>query len=95
MCVQEAAELVAIDVFQRAEATGQPITLGLVERRLDELRSHEPECACGLCTAASEMRASRVLYVARGWAGGVAATRAPGDALSAEAIDRLDPFGRP
>ena len=73
--VQEAAELVAIDVFQRAEATGQPITLGLVERRLDELRSHEPECACGLCTAASEMRASRVFYVARGWAGGVAATR--------------------
>ncbi len=54
MRVQEAAELVAIDVFQRAEATGQPITLGLVERRLDELRSHEPECACGLCTAASE-----------------------------------------
>jgi hypothetical protein len=68
--VQEAAELVAIDVFQRAEATGQPITVGLVERRLDELRSHEPECACGLCTAASEMRASRVFYVARGWAGG-------------------------
>ena len=93
--MQEAAELAAIDVFQRAEATGQPITLGLVERRLDELRSHEPECACGLCTAASEMRASRAFYVARGWAGGVAATRAPGDALSAEAIDRLDPFGRP
>ena len=52
--MQEAAELVAIDVFQRAEATGQPITLGLVERRLDELRSQEPECACGPCTAASE-----------------------------------------
>jgi hypothetical protein len=57
--VQEAAELVAIDVFQRAEATGQPITLGLVERRLDELRSHEPECACGLCTAANS--SSRLL----------------------------------
>jgi hypothetical protein len=65
----------AIDVYQHAEATGQPITLSLVERRLDELRSHEPECAWGLCTAASEMRASRVFYVARGWVGGVAATR--------------------
>ena len=51
MRVQEAAELVAIDVFQRAEATGQPITVGLVERRLDELRSHKPECASGLLMA--------------------------------------------
>jgi hypothetical protein len=41
----------AIDVYSHAEATGQPVTLGLVERRLDELRSHDPDCGCGLCTA--------------------------------------------
>ena len=33
----ECAELVALDVFQRAEQTGQLVTLGQVERRLAEL----------------------------------------------------------
>jgi hypothetical protein len=65
----------AIDVYQHAESTGQPITLGLVERHLDELRSHEPECVCGLCTAAAGVDAPSVLYVVRRWASGIAATR--------------------
>jgi hypothetical protein len=65
----------AIDVYQHAESTGQPITLSLVERRLEELRSHEPECPCGLCTAAAAAGAPAVLYVARRWASGIAATR--------------------
>jgi hypothetical protein len=33
----------AIDCYSYAETTGQPITLGLVERRLDELRAHGHE----------------------------------------------------
>ena len=33
----ECAELVALDVFQHAEQTGQLVTLGQVERRLAEL----------------------------------------------------------
>jgi hypothetical protein len=51
----------AIDVFQHAESLGEPITLNLVERRLDELRSHEPECVCGLCTTAAGVAAPGVL----------------------------------
>lgn len=65
----------AIDVYSHAEATGQSVTLGLVERRLDELRSHDPACGCGLCTAAHAARAAGVYYVAKSWAGGIAATR--------------------
>jgi hypothetical protein len=34
-------ERLAIDVYRHAEETGPQITLGFVERRLDELRSHE------------------------------------------------------
>jgi hypothetical protein len=65
----------AIDVFQHAQATGQPVTLGLVERRLTELASHEPECGCGLCSAARSVKAYSVYRVAAAWAGGIAATR--------------------
>jgi hypothetical protein len=65
----------AIDVYQHAQATGQPLTLSLVERRLEELLGHEPACPCGLCTAAAAVGAPGVLYVARRWAGGIAATR--------------------
>ena len=65
----------AIDVWRHAEAIGEPVTLGLVERRLDELRAHASGCACGLCTAAAVVRPSGVWYVVRGWAGGIAATR--------------------
>jgi hypothetical protein len=65
----------AIDVYQHAESTGQPITLSLVERRLDELRGHESECVCGLCTAAAGVGAPGVLYVVRRWGAGIAASR--------------------
>jgi hypothetical protein len=65
----------AIDCYRRAEETGHAIALGFVERRLDELRSHDPARGCGLCAAAHAARASGVYYVAKRWAGGIAATR--------------------
>jgi len=65
----------AIDVYQRAQSTGQQLTLGLVEHRLDELRGHDPSCGCGLCVPAATARANGVWWVVRGWAGGIAATR--------------------
>jgi hypothetical protein len=68
-------EKLAIDVYSRAESSGQPITLGIVERHLDELRGHQPDCPCGLCAAAHAARASGVFYVANRWAAGIAATR--------------------
>ncbi len=69
---------IAIDVYQHAEQTGQPITLGLVEQRLSELLSHEPECPCGLCTAAAAVRAKAC---GTSCAGGPAGSRPPGAAL--------------
>jgi hypothetical protein len=57
----------AIDCYTYAETTGQPIALGLVERRLDELRSHDPDCGCGLCATAHAARAQGVYYVPKRW----------------------------
>ena len=37
----------AIDVYRLAQRTGEQLTLGLVERRLSELLSHEAGCRCG------------------------------------------------
>ena len=65
----------AIAVFEYAEETGEPVTLGLVKRRLDELRSHQPDCGCGLCAAAHAVRAPGVWWVLKRWSGGIAATR--------------------
>jgi hypothetical protein len=70
-----AVDTLAIDIYRRAEESGEEITLGTVERRLGELRGHDTSCSCGLCTAAAKVRASGVWYVVRGWAGGIAASR--------------------
>ena len=40
MPVQEAAELLALDLYRRAD--GQPITLAMVERRPAELLARRP-----------------------------------------------------
>jgi hypothetical protein len=71
--VIEATEMIALDVFN----TGAwRITLGDVERHLNELRSHPPQCDCGRCQAAAIVRADRVLWVVRAWQRQVYATRA-------------------
>lgn len=70
-----AEDRLAVDVFTRAEHTGQPVTLGLVERRLEELRAHPAGCRCGLCDAAASVRPAGVLRVVLGWSAGIAATR--------------------
>jgi hypothetical protein len=40
----DAAELVAIDVFEATRAAGEPITAALVKQRAAELVAHAPEC---------------------------------------------------
>ena len=73
--VQEAAELVAIDVFQRADKAGQRITLAMVERRVDELLAHAPGCRCRLCEAAAKVRVRDVHRIAVNWESAIGATR--------------------
>jgi hypothetical protein len=54
---QQLAEVVAGDVFQRADQGDQLITMELVRRRLDELRDHPPDCRFGHCAAARVVKA--------------------------------------
>jgi hypothetical protein len=68
-------DMIAVDIYRRAEESGEPITLGTVERRLSELLAHEPGCPCGLCTAAASVRPQGVWWIVRAWVGGVNATR--------------------
>lgn len=48
----DAAELIAIEVFNTAQAAGEPVTMVLVKRHVTELLAHPPECECGRCEAA-------------------------------------------
>ena len=61
---QQAALQVALDVFQHADATGERLTLGTVERRLAELRSHPPDCECGVGRVADRVTARGVHWIA-------------------------------
>jgi hypothetical protein len=73
----EAAELVAIDVFETAQATGRPITITteLVKRHVAELLAHPPECACGRCEAAATASIGHIWRVVTSWQGCIEATR--------------------
>jgi hypothetical protein len=68
----ERTELAAMDVFERAEARGERITLAMCVERLAELRSHRP---CGRCgRAAAKAKPQHVFRVASGWQRWAAAT---------------------
>lgn len=71
----KAEDTLAIDIYTRADAAGEPITLGLVERRLANLLTHTPDCPCGLCAPARTVRAYGVYRVAAGWSTGITRTR--------------------
>ena len=74
MWSSERAEIIALDIYQRADRTGERITLGMCERRLTELAAH-PDGHCGLCSAARRVTAVKVFWVASSWQSEVAATR--------------------
>ena len=60
-------EIIALDVYQRAEDAGQRITLELCEQRPAELRAHRPTCRCGLCGTMAKAKARNVFAVAASW----------------------------
>lgn len=70
----EAAEIIALDIYQWCDEAGERITLGMCERRLTELLSH-PDGHCGLCKAARKVSAEKAFWVASSWQSGVAAAR--------------------
>jgi hypothetical protein len=75
MRMADADDLVAVDVFNAAEVTGEPVTMALVRRLVDGLLTHPPECGCGRCEAAAIARVGEVWQIASGWQRAVAATK--------------------
>jgi hypothetical protein len=75
MRMADADDLVAVDVFNAAQETGEPLTMALVRRVVDDLLIHPPECGCGRCEAAAIARVADVWNIASCWQRAVAATK--------------------
>jgi hypothetical protein len=70
-----AVEAIAAEVVQQAETSGQPVSMSMIGRVLEQLRGHRPSCRCGLCEAAEKVAADRVYRVAASWQAQIAVTR--------------------
>ena len=75
MRMADADDLVAVDVFNAAEVTGEPVTMALGRRVVDGLLTHPPECGCERCEAAAIARVGDVWDIASGWQRALAATK--------------------
>ncbi|MGA7052380.1 MAG: hypothetical protein WBZ37_14125 [Mycobacterium sp.] len=68
-------EKLAIVVLERAQETGEPISIKLVAQLIDELLGHPVKCRCGRCAAAATVSLKQVLQAAAMSQRPVAATR--------------------
>jgi hypothetical protein len=75
MRMADADDLVAVDVFNAAQVTKDPVTMALVTSVVDGLLTHPPECDCGRCEAAAIARVADVWNIAAGWQRAIAATK--------------------
>jgi hypothetical protein len=75
MRMADADDLVAVDVFNAAQVTGEPVTTALVRHVIDDLLTHPPRCECGHCEAAATARPDDVWHIASSWHGAVAADK--------------------
>jgi len=64
--------IVAVDVFQQADAAGERITLGLSV--VSPSWPHPPDCRC-VCEVAGTMTARGVFWVAANWQAQISLTR--------------------
>ena len=72
-----AVEAIAAEVVQQAELSGQPVTMSMISRVVEQLRAHRSSCRCGLCAdVVAKARADRVFRTASVWQRQTAATRA-------------------
>ena len=72
MRMADADDLVAVDVFNAAQLTGESVSMTLVRRVVDDLLSHPATCDCGHCEAAALARVKDVWDIASGWQKAVA-----------------------
>ena len=82
----DADDLIAVDVFNAAESTGEPVTMVLVRRVVDGLLAHPAECGCGRCEAAAIARVADVWNIASGWQRAVAATKTTRGTLNRQRV---------
>jgi hypothetical protein len=54
-------------VLERAQLTGEPVSMKLVGQLLDELLGHPVKCRCGRCEAAVTVSLQDVLQAAATW----------------------------
>lgn len=73
----DAVEAIAVEVFRQCECSGEPVTMSVIDRALEQLRGHRRSCQCGLCgETAAKATAERVYRTAWIWQRSVATTRA-------------------
>jgi hypothetical protein len=72
---EAAVEILALDVFNVADRTGQLVTRALVANRLAELATHRVGCGCGLCELLGLAAPSKVHWTASRWQWSIARTR--------------------
>lgn len=73
----DADDMVAVDVFNAAQVTGEPVSMTLVRRVVDDLLTHPSTCDCGHCEAAAVARVKDVWDIASGWQKAVATATRP------------------
>lgn len=71
MTSQPCVDRLAVALFERCHATGQPVTVRAAEELLGELLAHAPGCGCGLCEPAAKVGPRSVHRMASGWAAGI------------------------
>ena len=77
MRAADAVEAIAVEIFRQAESSGQPVTMSMINRAVEQLQRHRPSCRCGLCgDVVAKARPDRVFVQARVWQRSVSATRA-------------------
>ena len=54
-------------LLERAQQTGEPVSVKLVGQLLDELLGHPVKCGCGRCEAAVTVSPQDVLQAAATW----------------------------
>ena len=60
-------------VLERAQLTGEPVSMKLVGQLIDELLGHPVKCGCGRCEAAVTVSPQQVLQAAATWQRPIAA----------------------
>jgi hypothetical protein len=71
----DAVEAIAVEIFRQCECSGQPVTMSMIERALEQLPGHRRSCRCGLCEAAAKVKADRVYRTASIWQRSATASR--------------------